>query len=187
VDTARYGYVADTATIAPPIHAVNLANVFIYDKAVIQSGATLLVTDAKFIMKHHACAGNGFTVVDHNHISKVEHFTRDLMRKADKTADVVVEEDVWIGNNVTLLQGVTVGRGASIGAGCVVRDDIPPYAIVVGNPAKVVGFKFNPMQVIKHEKALYPEEERLPMETLMDNYEKYYVDRMEEILAYLKF
>ena len=51
---------------------------------------------------------------------------------------VVIHDFVWIGGNSTILQGVTVGEGAIIGAGSVVTRDIPPYAIAVGNPARVI-------------------------------------------------
>jgi maltose O-acetyltransferase len=52
---------------------------------------------------------------------------------------VIIEDDVWIGFNATVLKGVTIGRGAVIGACSVVTQDIPAYAIVVGNPAKIIG------------------------------------------------
>ena len=45
---------------------------------------------------------------------------------------------VWIGADVTLLGGVRIGNGAIIGAGAVVAKDVPPYAVVVGNPARVI-------------------------------------------------
>ena len=99
-----------------------------------------------------------------------------------KGTDVVVEEEVWIGANVTLLAGTKVGRGAIIGAGSVVSGKrIPPYAIVMGNPCKVVGFKFTPDQVVEHEKLMYDEDRRLPLELLEKNYNKYYLSRLEEI------
>ena len=87
--------------------------------------------------------------------------------------DITVAEDVWMATNVTLLMGAHIGRGAVIGAGSVIRSKVPPYAIVMGNPAMIVGFKFNPEQVIEHEKALYPPEERLPLDLLEKNYKKY--------------
>lgn len=49
-----------------------------------------------------------------------------------------VENDVWIAAGVNILRGVTVGSGAIIGAGTVVTKDVPPYAVVVGNPGKVI-------------------------------------------------
>lgn len=56
---------------------------------------------------------------------------------------VNIGNDVFIGANVFVLDGVTVGDGAVIGAGTVVVKDIPPYAIVVGNPAKVIKYRFD--------------------------------------------
>jgi acetyltransferase-like isoleucine patch superfamily enzyme len=52
---------------------------------------------------------------------------------------VHIEDDVWIGFNAAVLKGVTVGQGAVVGACAVVVDDVPPYAVVVGNPARKVG------------------------------------------------
>lgn len=51
---------------------------------------------------------------------------------------VTIEDDVWIGGNVTILQGITIHEGAVIGAGSVVVKDVPPFTINVGNPARVV-------------------------------------------------
>ena len=85
-----------------------------------------------------------------------------------------------------MLAGITVGRGSIIGAGSVVRNNIPPYAIVVGNPAKIIGFKFSPEEVIVHEKVLYPENKRIDIEILNKNYNKYFVNRIKEIRNYLR-
>jgi acetyltransferase-like isoleucine patch superfamily enzyme len=51
---------------------------------------------------------------------------------------IVVEADAWLGVGVRVLEGVTIGRGAIIGAGSVVTHDIPPYAVAVGAPARVI-------------------------------------------------
>jgi acetyltransferase-like isoleucine patch superfamily enzyme len=52
---------------------------------------------------------------------------------------VVIEEDCWIGSHSVILKGVTVGTGAVVAAGSVVTRDVPPFAIVAGVPAKVIG------------------------------------------------
>jgi len=62
--------------------------------------------------------------------------------------DVVVGSDVWIAANATILSGTTIGDGAVVGAGAVVISDVPPYAIVFGNPARVMGQRF-PDEIVK--------------------------------------
>lgn len=57
--------------------------------------------------------------------------------------DVIIGNDVWIGSNASILSGVTIGDGAVIGAHAVVAKNVPPYAIVVGNPAKIIRFRFD--------------------------------------------
>ena len=57
--------------------------------------------------------------------------------------DVAIGNDVYIGYNVTILSGVTIGDGAAIGACSVVTRNIPPYAIVAGNPAQVIRYRFD--------------------------------------------
>ena len=63
---------------------------------------------------------------------------------------IVIEDDVWIGGHVIILPGVHISKGAIIGAGAVVTKDVPEYAIVGGNPAKIIKFR-NEKQVESHE------------------------------------
>ena len=60
---------------------------------------------------------------------------------------VEIGNDVWIGFNATILSGVRIGDGAVIAAGAVVAEDVPPYAIVAGNPARIVRMRFPPRVV----------------------------------------
>ena len=60
---------------------------------------------------------------------------------------ITIGSDVWIGRNAVLLGGITVGHGAIVGAFAVVAKDVPPYAIVVGNPARVIRYRFGPKQI----------------------------------------
>lgn len=55
-----------------------------------------------------------------------------------------IGHDVWVGQNAIILSGVTIGNGAIIGAGAVVARDVAPYAIAVGNPARISRFRFSP-------------------------------------------
>ena len=70
----------------------------------------------------------------------------------DKNADlhpqcnhcqIIIGNDVWIGAYATIMGGVKIGNGAVIGAGAVVAKDVPPYAVVVGNPARVIKYRFD--------------------------------------------
>jgi acetyltransferase-like isoleucine patch superfamily enzyme len=63
--------------------------------------------------------------------------------KVQERKKIVIGNDVFIGANVTILDGITIGDGAVIGAGAIVSKDIPPYAIAVGNPIKVIKHRFN--------------------------------------------
>jgi len=71
------------------------------------------------------------------------------MREQGETAPrpVTIEDDVWIGARAILLPGVTIGRGAIVGAGAVVTCDVPPYAIVGGNPSRVIKYRCGPNAV----------------------------------------
>lgn len=61
--------------------------------------------------------------------------------------DVVIGDEVWLGANSTVLSGVTIGTGSIVGAGAVVRRDVPPYAIVTGNPAQVIRHRFDDVTI----------------------------------------
>lgn len=61
--------------------------------------------------------------------------------------DVVIGNDVWLGEGCTILSGVSIGDGAVVAARAVVARDVPPYAIVAGNPARVIRYRFAERQV----------------------------------------
>ena len=67
--------------------------------------------------------------------------------KIEERKLISIGNDVFIGANVTVLDGVTIGDGAIIGAGAVVSKDIPDYAIAVGNPIKIIKYRFNEDQI----------------------------------------
>lgn len=66
-----------------------------------------------------------------------------------ESGDVEIGSDVWIGLGAIILPGVKIGDGAIIGAGAVVAGDVPPYSIVVGNPAKLLKKRFSDREIKK--------------------------------------
>jgi len=62
---------------------------------------------------------------------------------------IVIGNDVWVGRGAFILDGVNIGDGAIVGAMSVVAKDVPPYAVVVGNPARVVHYRYSEDQIKK--------------------------------------
>lgn len=87
----------------------------------------------------------------------------------------IIGNDVWIGNRALILQGVTIGDGAVVGAGSVVTKDVEPYAIVAGNPAKVIRKRFDEETI---EKLLELKWWDMPDEEIK-KYGKYFSDPAE--------
>jgi acetyltransferase-like isoleucine patch superfamily enzyme len=89
--------------------------------------------------------------------------------KIEERKQINIGNDVFIGANVTVLDGVTIGDGAIIGAGAVVSKDIPPYAIAVGCPIKVIKYRFSETQIealLKIRWWDFPEEQLQDVERL---------------------
>lgn len=61
--------------------------------------------------------------------------------------DIHVGNDVWIGAKATIMSGIKINHGAVVAAGSVVTKDVPPYAIVGGNPAKIIRYRFTEQQI----------------------------------------
>lgn len=63
--------------------------------------------------------------------------------------DIIIENDVWIGAKSTIMSGVKISNGAVVAAGSLVTKDVPPYAIVGGNPARIIKYRFDESQIEK--------------------------------------
>jgi acetyltransferase-like isoleucine patch superfamily enzyme len=114
----------------------------------IQKGATI---GKNCKISSHTFVCEGVHIQDNCFIGHGVMFTNDLFPRATnadgssqteadwKLVETFIEQGVSIGSNATIICGVTIGEHALIGAGAVVTRDVPPYSIVVGNPAKVIG------------------------------------------------
>ena len=105
--------------------------------------------------KYCSIAQNCTFVLSHHDVSRVTTSPSPTMlwphgqgnNSSFSKGSVVVENDVWIGANVTILDGLTVGNGAVVAAGSVVTKDVAPYAIVGGNQARLIKYRFTPDQI----------------------------------------
>lgn len=184
---SHLGYKGNNVVFGIPISCSDSQNIYLYDNVNIFDGAIFIGHKAKFIMKKNSGAAQGLTVITnaHHRTPEVDFKTNTGDQKSDENKDVIVEEEVWIASNVTLLAGCHIGRGATIGAGAVVRSNIPPYAIVIGNPGKIIGFSFTPEEVKIHEEKLYDLNERISMEDYERQYNRFYIDKIGEIKQYI--
>lgn len=173
-----FGYLSDNAVLTPPYTLIGGNNCYIYSNVSIGPYAHISTPNANVIIKNHCAIAENFTVHTGNHARICGKWITDV-KECDKPQgydkDVIIDSDVWIGCNVTLLSGVHIGRGATVAAGAVVCNDVPPYAIVGGVPAKVIKFTFSIDEIIAHENALYPIEQRLSrdyLEKIMIKYDR---------------
>ncbi|MBP3924561.1 glycosyltransferase [bacterium] len=107
--------------------------------------------------------------------------------EAVSRGNIIVKDDVWIGQSAIILSGVTIGQGAVIGAGAIVTKDVPPYAIVAGNPAKIIKYRFEQEiidEMLKFDfSKLTPEMIKNAKDVL---YTKLTKDNVKEVLAKIR-
>jgi len=105
--------------------------------------------DAKLIIRSYSSIANGtnfFLGSNHDWRNTTTYIwpgeVPNSYEHLTTNGDIVVGHDVWIGYGATILSGVTIGNGAVIAGGAMVTKDVPPYAIVGGNPAKKIAQRF---------------------------------------------
>lgn len=136
------------------------------------------------IMENRVSISENAKILTHNHditsVLKGSHTDCVL-------TPLTIHDGAWVGTHALIMPGVKeIGRGAIVSAGTVVTNKVPPYAIVRGNPAKIIGFTLTPDEAIAFEKDNYPEEQRTPQEILEKNYDKYFVKRIDAIKSFTK-
>lgn len=92
----------------------------------------------------------------------------------------IIGNDVWIGANANIKKGVTIGDGAVIGMNTVVTKDVPPYAIVVGNPGKIIKYRFKDDDI---DFLLKSKWWNYNSDFIFENYEYFYsIEKLKEVL-----
>lgn len=100
-----------------------------------------------FILSQHKSNWISTTIAPTNKFSHMQGNNSSYCR-----GDILIGSDVWIGANCTIMDNVSIGNGAIIAAGSVVTKTVPPYAIVGGNPAKLIRYRFTPEQIVALER-----------------------------------
>ena len=107
------------------------------DGSIIYSGSELLCHhDSRIIIGRDVLFTRHAAAVTGSHV--IEDREASIISQGIATADIVVEDDCWIGYRALLLPGVHVGKGTVVGAGSVVTKDLPPMVIAAGVPAEIV-------------------------------------------------
>ena len=109
----------------------------------IRIGNNCFVNDQSMLFGHGGLTiGNdvhispGVMTIPMNHVYKNPDVL--ISDQGETRKGIIIEDDVWIGAKVVILDGVTIGKGSVIGAGAVITKSVPPYSVAMGVPAKVV-------------------------------------------------
>ncbi len=109
----------------------------------------------QLIVGKYCSIAEGVRVIFGEHsVSRVSTFPLKTVLTPDGTnqdasekGPVILGNDVWVGTNALIMSGVTLGHGCVVAAGGVVTRDVPPYAIVGGIPARLIKYRFTPLQI----------------------------------------
>ena len=158
-------------------HPDDAKNIHIGKGVSLGSGITMFATRAKIFIGDKTFTGPNVTIMTGDHPYDIKGaFIADNMKNKLATSgvdispydkDVRIDEDVWIGCNVTILKGVNIGRGGIIAAGSVVTKSFPAYSIVGGVTSRLLKYRWSIEEIIEHEQLLYPEDKRLSREQLV--------------------
>lgn len=132
-----------TIHIGPRSHIHDYAMVMTFGGD-IRIGANCTVNPFCVLYGHGGLTiGDSVRIASHSVFIPANHNFNDLSKpirqQGETRLGIVIEDDVWIGTGVRVLDGVRIGRGSVIGAGAVVTKSIPPNSLAVGIPARVVG------------------------------------------------
>jgi acetyltransferase-like isoleucine patch superfamily enzyme len=146
----------------------SFANIHVGEDVSLGLNPILLADLSHIRIGNHVMFGPEVAIIGGNHNTTIpgRFMTQVYEKNTNDDLGVVIEDDVWIGTRAIILRGVTIGRGSIVGAGSIVTKSVPPYAIVTGNPAHVVRFRWNVDIIISHEQVLYPLEQRLALSDL---------------------
>lgn len=141
-------------------------SISIGDNVYIGKGAKFSARHSNIIINSNVMFGPNVLIRGGNHNTEViGKFMFDVKEKRkEDDEDVIIQNDVWVGANATILKGVNIGRGSIVAAGAVVTKSFPPYSVIGGVPAKILKRRFTYEQVKIHENQLYSDKEKTSFE-----------------------
>lgn len=153
-----------------PSGMYSYGNISVGDDVNLGIQPILMAERSRIVIGNKVMFGPQVVVVGGGHnIKPVGVFMIDVKEKTGaEDLGVEIDDDVWVGARAIILRGVRIGRGSVVGAASVVTKSVPPYSIVAGNPAKIVGHRFGIDEVLQHENAIYPAEDRISRSDLED-------------------
>ena len=130
-----------------------LENLSIGNNVSIPKGSTFFCTEAPLSIGNNVIFGPNPTIITGDHRIDVigEYIINSKQKLKENDLPVIIEDDVWIGANVTILKGVTISKGSVVAAGAVVTKSFPAYSIIGGVPAKFLKSRFSTDDIIEHE------------------------------------
>ena len=135
-----------------------ISNIYIGDNTQIGPHSLFWSTRAKIKIGNNVLFGPNVTIITGDHrtdiVGKHINEVSDYEKLTENDADVVIEDGVWIGSNVTILKGVKVGEGCILASGTIVTKDTMSYGVYGGIPAKKIRDRFTVEQLIEHKKLL---------------------------------
>lgn len=141
-----FKYCGDNVRIAYDVDIKPPKNISIGNNSQIGPHSLFWSTRAQIKIGNFVLMGPGVTIITGDHRTDIvgKHIIEvsDDEKLPENDADVIIEDGVWIASNVTILKGVTIGEGAVVAAGAVVTNDVEPYSIVAGVPAKKIKMRF---------------------------------------------
>lgn len=126
----RLGKAGKNAAIHYPFNIIGENNIYLEDGVNIGAGSTIFTKKAEIFIGKKSFSGPNLTMISGDHpylpgIYMLDMRKDTLSNAKDFDKDIIIEQDVWIGANVTILKGVRIGRGAVVAAGSIVVRDIP--------------------------------------------------------------
>jgi acetyltransferase-like isoleucine patch superfamily enzyme len=113
------------------------ARIEIGDRVVINSFSHLGAM-ARIVLEDDVGIASGVCIEDHHYLYEGASLDRPLKKQPFRVAEVVIESGAMIGEHAVILPGVRIGKNSWVGANAVVTEDVPPYSIVAGVPARVI-------------------------------------------------